>query len=40
MEKVGENVRRQSEWIEKMVKERLEEEYARVLAIHQKQKQQ
>jgi hypothetical protein len=37
MEEVGEDVRRQSERINKMMKERLEEEYARVLAAHQKQ---
>jgi vacuolar-type H+-ATPase catalytic subunit A/Vma1 len=37
MQEVGEDVRRESEQIEKQIKEKLEEEYARVLAIRQKQ---
>jgi hypothetical protein len=40
MEEVGVDVSRQSERINKMMKERLEEEYARVLAAHQKREQQ
>jgi hypothetical protein len=37
MEEVGEDVRRQSERIERQIKEKLEEEYARALAARQKQ---
>jgi hypothetical protein len=40
MEEVGEDVRRQSERIKQHVKEKLEEEYAHVLAAHQKREQQ
>jgi hypothetical protein len=37
MEEVGEDVRRQSERIERQIKEKLEEGYARALAARQKQ---
>jgi hypothetical protein len=37
MEEVGEDVRRQSERIERQIQEKLEEEYARALAARQKQ---
>jgi hypothetical protein len=37
MQEVGEDVRRESEQLEQLVKEKIEEEYARVLAAHQKQ---
>jgi hypothetical protein len=37
MQEVGEDVRRESEQIERQIKEKLEEEYARVLVSRQKQ---
>ncbi|MDR0414617.1 MAG: hypothetical protein LBH84_04285 [Prevotellaceae bacterium] len=37
MQEVGEDVRRESEQMERQMKERLEAEYARILAAHQKQ---
>jgi phage host-nuclease inhibitor protein Gam len=37
MQEVGEDVRRQSERLERQMKEKLAEEYAHVLAAHQKQ---
>jgi hypothetical protein len=37
MREVGEDVRRESEQMERQIKEKLEEEYARVLASRQKQ---
>jgi hypothetical protein len=37
MEEVGEDVRRESEQLERLVKEKIEEEYARALAARQKQ---
>ncbi|MDR0732920.1 MAG: hypothetical protein LBF08_02490 [Dysgonamonadaceae bacterium] len=37
MQEVGEDVRRESEQTERQLKEKLEEEYARVLADHTKQ---
>lgn len=37
MQEVGEDVRRESEQLERLIKEKIEEEYARVLAAHQKQ---
>ncbi|MDR1198287.1 MAG: hypothetical protein LBK94_04640 [Prevotellaceae bacterium] len=37
MQEVGEDVRRESEQLERLIKEKIEEEYARVLAARQKQ---
>jgi hypothetical protein len=37
MQEVGEDVRRESEQMERQIKEKLEEEYARVLSSRQKQ---
>jgi hypothetical protein len=34
MEEVGEDVRRESKQLEQLVKDKLEEEYARILAAH------
>ena len=37
MQEVGEDVRRESERMKQQIKEKLKEEYARALAVHQKQ---
>jgi hypothetical protein len=37
MQEVGEDVRRESEQLNQLVKDKLEEEYARILAAHKKQ---